>query len=126
MSALQENHSTINSLGFQLIGISPDKYTFAEKMASNKNFDFQLYSDPKAELIEAFGLGWKIEETKIEKYKSSKNEALKSLGESQHATLPNPAIYIIKEGKVVFQHVNPNYAERLSEETLIAILSTLQ
>lgn len=125
MSALQENHSTVASLGYQLIAVSPDEHKYAKMLTEKKNLDFALYSDAEAELIQAFGLGWKVKEEKMEKYRNSKKESLQSFGKAEHATLPNPGIYIIKEGKVVFQYVNPTYSHRMDEETLIAILSTL-
>ena len=33
--------------------------------------------------------------------------------------------FIIKEGQVVFQYVNPDYSQRLSPNTLLAILKTM-
>ena len=43
----------------------------------------------------------------------------------EHHSLPVPAIFIIKEGVVQFQYVNPNYNTRMKAKTLLAVLETL-
>ena len=107
---MQEAYSTFTSMGFQLIGVSPDQFSLSDIFAAEEDLNYPLYSDSDVALIEAFGLGWKIPDEKIDKYKNSKNEMLKSFGEEKHQTLPNPAIYVIKDGRVQYQYVNPEYS----------------
>jgi len=41
--------------------------------------------------------------------------------------MPAPTVMIVdQKGKILFEYINPNYKERLSEEMLIAVLKVLQ
>ena len=44
----------------------------------------------------------------------------------KHHILPVPSVFIIKDGVIQFQHVNPNYSERLSPEILLSYLNALK
>jgi len=125
LSALEESNSTFTSLGYQVIGISPDDHNLIGNFAKDQNLSFHLYSDADAELMHAFGIAWKVEDDNIEKYKKSGSAMLEAFAYKDHHTLPDPAIYIIKDGIIQFSYVNPDYSTRLKTETLIAILSTL-
>ena len=62
------------------------------------------------------------------KFTEYKNEYKMDLewwsGNTTHV-LPVPAVFIIKDAKIQYQHVDPNYRRRLSPEILMAYLKTL-
>jgi len=105
LSALQESLSTITSLGYQLVTVNPDEFAKNKEFTTKKDYGFEFYSDKDLNLINAFGIGTRM--------KDGKN------------TLPIPAIYIIKEGVIQFQYVNPKYSYRLKTESLMSILAGL-
>jgi len=41
--------------------------------------------------------------------------------------IPVPTVMIVdKEGKILFEYINPNYKERLSSEMLLVVLKTIK
>ena len=125
LSGLREISGQIDSLGYNLIGITPDQYSELEKSIAKAEVDYPLYSDNTAALISAFGLNWKLGDAKHEKYKSEYKIDIEAWSGEDHHILPVPAVYVIKNGIVKFHYVNPNYAERLDPDMLLAVLQTL-
>ena len=125
LAELNDNKAAIEKLGYQVIGITVDK---AEKLAESiedREDEITVYSDAKLETILAFGLNWKADNTLYNKYKNDYKLDLEEWSGQDHHSLPVPAIFIIKDGTVEFQYVNPNYRKRLKPEILLAILETL-
>lgn len=123
LSALQEVKEDIVELGYELIAITPDDYTKLDSSVSRSNgFDYTLLSDKDMKAIEAFGIGWQVSDEMYEKYKNKHNLDLEEWSGSEKHILPVPAVFVIKEGKIEYQHVNPNYSKRLSPNVLMSFL----
>ena len=86
---------------------------------------YEIFSDSKAQLITAFGLGWEVDHTNYVKYRDQYGIDTEEWSGEEHHVLPVPAVYIINDGVVQFNYVNPNYSIRLKAETLLAILKSL-
>lgn len=127
LSALQEVKPQIDSLGYQLIAITPDNFAKLDSTKTRtKGLDYQLLSDSKLEAINAFGIGWKINDELYQKYKESYGIDAEWWSGSKHHILPVPAIFIVKDGKIQYQHVDPNYAQRLEPQLLISMLKAVK
>jgi len=87
--------------------------------------EIEVYADVKAEAIKAFGLNWTVDDTLFTKYKNEYKIDLELWSGESHHQLPVPAVFIIKDGMVQFQYVNPAYSTRLKPETLLAVLKTI-
>jgi len=125
LAELNDIKGAVDSLGYQMFGITVDQSSKLEESTKRSESEIQVYSDSKLEVIDAFGLDWKVEEQLFQKYKSEYKLDLEAWSGQDHHSLPVPAIYIIKEGIIQFQYVNPNYRTRLKAETLLAILKTM-
>ena len=125
LAELNDIENEIELLGYQIIGVTVDQADKLEESSSRAETEIEVYSDSKLEAINAFGLDWKLDDTLFEKYKTKFNLDLEEWSGEAHHSLPVPSIYVIKENKVAFQYVNPNYKVRLKPETLLAILQTL-
>jgi len=125
LAELNSVNDLIDSLGFQAIGITIDQSKKIIDSTNESGDDIPVYSDSKAEVMNAFGLNWKLSNKQFDKYKSKYKIDLEEWSGEDHHSLPVPSIYVIKDGVVEFQYVNPNYRQRLKPETLIAILETL-
>jgi len=124
LSAIQEAKEDIEKLGFQIVAITPDQVSRLPKTIKKTDLDYTLLSDSKADAIQKFGLAYTVEgamQKKFDQYKIS----LKEWSGEKHNMLPVPAVYIINEGEVLFNYVNPNYSKRLETSTLISLLKTL-
>ena len=127
LSALGEIKKEIDALGFELIAITPDSF---DKLPVSKeksgDLGYQLFSDKSTNAINAYGIGWKISDELYLKYKNSYKMDLEEWSGKKHHILPVPSVFIIKDGVIQFQHVNPNYSERLSPEILLSYLNALK
>ncbi|MDG1477829.1 MAG: peroxiredoxin-like family protein [Vicingaceae bacterium] len=127
LSALQEVKPQVDSLGFKLIAITPDNFTKLDSTKSRtKGLEYQLLSDQNLEAINAFGIGWKINDELYKKYKDSYGMDSEWWSGSKHHVLPVPAVFIIKDGKIQYQHVDPNYSNRLEPKLLLNLLKTVK
>jgi hypothetical protein len=66
-----------------------------------------------------------IDDKLYSKYKDKYNLDIEWWGKSTHHILPVPAVFIIKNGIIQLQHVDPKYSQRLSPELLIAMLKSI-
>jgi peroxiredoxin len=127
LSALQEIKPQIDSLGFQLLAITPDDFTKLDSTTTRtKGLAYQLFSDKNLEAITAFGIGWKVNDELYQKYKDNYGMDTEWWAGSKHHTLPVPAVFIIKDGKIQYQHVDPNYANRLDPLLLLSFLKAVK
>ena len=125
LSALQESKSEINELGFELIAITPDNFNKLDSSIVRGDVDFTLFSDKEADAINKFGIGWEINDELYAKYKNDYKMDVEWWSGESHHILPVPAVFIIKNGKIQFQHVDPNYSKRLSASILLAYLNSI-
>ncbi len=125
LSALGMLKDEIDSLGFTLVGITPDRFDSLAVSQLKSESDYEIYSDSKAELIRAFGLAWEIDSATYVNYRDQYKMDLETWSGETHHLLPVPAVYLIVDGVIQFNYVNPNYKIRLRTETLLAILKSL-
>lgn len=125
LSALHEIKDEIEDLGYDLIAITPDQFDSLGATEAKAEVDFTIYSDSKAEAIEAFGLGWRMNDELYKKFVEAYDLDITEWSGNNHRILPAPALYVIEDGMVIFQYVNPNYQVRIKPETLLAVLKTL-
>lgn len=119
LAAVGEAETEINNLGFQIIAISPDspdKNTITDEQVK---VNYQLYTDPGAELMKAMGIAFKAPE----RY----NDMLMSYSDDLNpGLLPVPSIFVVnEEGIIVFEYISPDYKHRMEADLLVAILEKL-
>lgn len=105
-----------------LLAISVDAKKIAMKMQRNSNLSFSIVSDPKAESLKAFQIINKIEDETYNKYKNSYGFDLEAESGEKHHMVAHPAVYIIKDGKIIFADVHINYKERTDNELILQAL----
>jgi len=127
LSALQEVKDDMDKLGFELIAITPDHFDRLDSSVKRSgNGDYKLFSDKDIQAINAFGIGWKVEESLYAKYKDKYNLDLEWWSNAKHHVLPVPAVFIVNNGKIQYQHVDPKYSQRLSPKLLLAFLQSVE
>jgi len=125
LAELNEIKKEVESLGYQMIGITVDQASKLKESKEKAQSEIEVYSDVDAASIQAFGLNWEVNDTLFDKYKNEYKLDLELWSGATHHQLPVPAVFIIKDGIVQFQYVNPEYSVRLKPETLLAVLQTL-
>jgi peroxiredoxin len=122
LSDLRKLVKPAKELGFQLIAVSPDQASELFKSVKKNELDYLLLSDAKAELINAFGIGFTLDAMTREKYAGYGIDLEKASGQ-KHYVLPVPSVFVLDgSGKIQFQYVNPDYSVRLSSKVIIAAL----
>jgi len=120
LAALADIQDSLNGQGYQILAISPDKPAGLAETTEKNELGYLLFSDSKAKAIEAFGLGFKVEEETLEKYKGYGIDLEAASGRAHHI-LPVPAVYLVDhDGKILFRYYNPDYKVRLSTEEILA------
>jgi len=126
LSALEEAYPEMKKSGFELLAISPDDYTMADSSKIDSGLPtFEILSDKNANAINDFGISWQVDDQTFEKYLNKYNLDLEKWSGSDHHLLPVPAVFIVKEGKIEYQHVDPEYANRLSPDLILTLISSL-
>jgi peroxiredoxin len=126
LSALNDIKTQIDSLGFELIAITPDDFTKLDtSVVRSDNSDYTLFSDKDKNAITDFGIGWEVSDSLYSKYKNDYGMDLEWWSKSTKHILPVPAVFIVKNGVIQFQHVDPNYSKRLSADLLLALIKSL-
>ena len=89
-------------------------------MIDKLDFTFDVYSDTAAEATRALRLAWRVDEMTQEVLKNYGIDLKEASGED-HGYLPVPATILFDEdGKVLFQHADPNYQLRLPVSVMMA------
>lgn len=126
LSALQEVKAEIEALGFELIAVTPDDFTRLDSSVVRAgNIDYTLFSDKNVSAINAFGIGWKVNDELYTKYRDQYKMDTEWWSGAKHHVLPVPAVYVINKGTIAYQHVDPKYSQRLSPEILLSFLKSI-
>jgi peroxiredoxin len=121
LGGLVQIERDILDLGYQIVAISPDDYQNLKITEKKVSINYKLYSDPNGKFIQEIGIAFQTP-SKLKEYLTNKGNK----GETS-AVLPVPTVMILnREGKILFEYINPNYKERISEEMLLAVVKSLK
>jgi peroxiredoxin len=116
LSDLQTVLSKIDSLGYQVIAISPDSPENLLKSSQKNQLSYEVLSDPGLALASKLGIVFQSPQKyndMLSSYSDHKNEGL----------LPVPAVFVLNtQGEVQFEYINPAYNTRLSGALLVEVL----
>lgn len=121
LSQIQGVKSDLNAMGFNLIGVSPDKPEKIHGLVQNQKLGYELYSDSSMRLAQQFGLAYRVPDSEYEHLKKMGIDLEEDSGETHHL-LPVPAAYLVEKGSglITFQYANPDYTVRLNADLLMA------
>ena len=121
LSGLVKIEQEILDLGFQIVAISPDDFQNLKNTEEKDSIKYSLFSDQDGKFIQDIGIAFQTP-TIVKGYIATKGQKGKTSD-----TIPVPTVMIVdKEGKILFEYINPNYKERLPSEMLLAVLKTLK
>lgn len=120
LSGLAKIEKEILALNYQIIAISPDDFSNIDETIKEDSVNYQIFSDPNAELIQKIGIGFKTQD-------NLKNYLVKKRNLKSAEVIPVPTVMVINANKeILFEYINPDYKQRLSSEMLLAVLKTLK
>lgn len=122
LAEIADIEQEIIAAGYKVIAISPDAPDKLNLTVDKKELKYTLLSDSEGKLSAAMGIAFKAPDSKwktnqLQKYSGGKNPGF----------LPVPSVFVVnKKGEVMFEHINPNYRQRLDGKLLMAVLNALK
>lgn len=116
MGQLQQIEQDLIELGYQIVAVSPDSPATLSKRiaeADSQGFRYTLLSDASAEGAKKFGIAYRQPDKRY-------HRMLEEHSGQDHHILPVPSVFLIKNGEILFEYVNPNYRVRLHPDILLA------
>lgn len=124
--AMQDSLKYIIDAGGSVVAISPEKTENAKKSIQKSGATFPFLHDRNAEIMNAYGVAFKVDDKTKAKYKEYGIDFDEVNGENG-ATLPVPAVYIVgTDGIIKWVHFNKDYRVRPSVATLAEQLNALK
>lgn len=122
LQALNEALPRIQSLGADVVAISPQTQVNSRKSVRENKLGFPVLSDAKGETGAAFGLRFALPDYLVELYRKLRND-LPAFNDDPSWTLPMPARYMIgRDGIVLYSEVNPDYTQRSDPADMFPVL----
>ena len=107
-------------LGFQILGICPDRPENLKLTIDKGKLKYRLLSDASMAGARGLGIAFTVDDGTYAKLGKYGIDLEKTSG-YKHRQLPVPSVFIIDSGGVIrFSHVNPDYRVRLAPEALLA------
>ncbi len=120
LAALGKKEEELREMGYQILAISPDNPEHLQMTMTDQELPYTLLSDSKLEFIDAIGVGFKVDDRTLSRYKKWNIDLIAASGET-HQRLPVPTVLILDEDATVeFVYANIDYRKRLDEEVLMA------
>ena len=122
LQALQETLPEFQTLGANLVAISPQTPVNSRKSVRQNGLGFAILSDTHNDVAAAFGLRFAMPDYLIELYKSLKND-LPSFNDDDSWTLPMPGRFVIGQDSIIlYAEVNPDYTRRPEPQNMLPAL----
>jgi peroxiredoxin len=121
LAELRTLQPDLNRMGYQMIAISTDAPEGLKATYDKNELTYTLLSDADVAVGRAFGLAFKAPAGYSEMLAKSSN------GKNVDKLLPVPAVFVLDtKGVIKYEHINPNFKERVSGKVLKAVAEALQ
>jgi peroxiredoxin len=119
LAALAEAEKELLALGYQIIAISPDAPASLKVTDDKEKLNYLLLSDSTGKLSKSVGIAFQAPEN----YKAT---IAKGSDGMNNSFLPVPAVFILNvNAEIEFEHIAPNFKNRISNDLLIAVAKSL-
>ncbi len=120
LSALSEAENELLLLGYQVIAVSPDAPNQLQNTTEKEKVKYTLLSDSKGELSKAVGIAFQAPDNYVP-------IIVKGSDGVNQSFLPVPTVFIVDQnGTIQFEHITPDFKNRISYELLLAAAKTLK
>ena len=119
LQEIQGIEKELIKLGYQIVGISPDKPEGLQKTTQKEKLNYALLSDSRSNGARAFGIAFNAAEEYKPRFGEGIIHMLEGASGEKHHELPIPAVFILNDGKIAYAHADANYSVRLSAKDLL-------
>jgi len=120
LAELRTIQPDMDRLGYQMIAISTDAPEGLKATMDKSELTYTLLSDADVTVAKAFGLAFKAPARNDDMLMKSSN------GKNTDKLLPVPAVIVLDQNGVIkYEHINPNFKERVSGKLLKAVVGAM-
>jgi len=129
--SFQENLEEIKKLGGQLIAISPETPSHAQKTAIKNHLKFEVVSDNGNKIAKEYGILWEVPKEGQDDFtywlENSTGKTLEDYNANETFELPVPATFVIDtEGVVHYAFKDKDYTKRADLNDVLDTLKKLK
>lgn len=106
----------------QLVAISVDRIEVAERMQKKNGFSFIVLSDSQATSLQDYRIANTLTPSLVKKYKNAFKIDVEADSGEKHHMVAHPAVFVVKDGKIIFADVHENYKERTDNKDILAAI----
>lgn len=125
LQAFQKELDEFKNLGVPIVALSVDRVQKAAETVAGKELGFEVVTNPEADILEAYGLIYKVPDELAKKYKEEYNIDLEAASGQTHHIIAIPATYVVDQnGIIIFAYANVDYKVRPEVEEILEFLKT--
>ena len=118
---LRDFQARIESLGYHMIAICPDRPEVIEEWVTRHRVGFPVLCDRYMSAALAFGIAWRPDSAQLATFRDQGIDIAGASGQNHHL-LPVPGIFFVHTGgKIGFVFAHPDHTMRMPAEVLLAI-----
>ncbi len=116
----QDNLNRFEPYNAAVIAVSVDTPENATQTAQENVLDFEIISNPQADILTSYNLTFQVSAELKEKYLKEYNIDLEKYSGRTDGIIAVPAIFIIdRNGKIVYSYVNEDYQVRKTAQEIL-------
>ena len=112
LKQLEDSLSMILAKGASVVAITPEKSENVAKTITKTKATYPVLFDDGLKIMKNYDVAFKVDDNTIERYKKFGIDFTEANGSNNGANLPVPAVYIVKDGKIVFRYFDIDYRKR--------------
>jgi len=121
LKALQKALPEIKALGATLVAISPQTPDNSLSTVEKNELEFEVLSDVGNLVARKFGLVFQLTE-EVLAYQKKFDVDVANYNGDQSYELPIPATYVVKDGKIAYAFIDPDFTKRLEPAEILTAL----
>jgi len=126
LEILQDSLSLIETYGGRVIGVSPEKPEYLQKMSEKSGTEFSLLYDEGYRIADKFDVNFLPGKSQLFTYNTFLGAKLKASHSDESQRLPIPASFIIGEGReIVWRQFDTDYKKRAHVQEILTALKSL-
>ncbi len=119
LKELRNSEGALESMGFQIFAMSPDRPARVQETAAELGAGFVLLSDNKMTAARAFGIAHRVTGVEWQQLKRYGID-LEFISDETHHELPRPAFYFVgRDGKIQDRFLPDRISSRLSGDDVV-------
>ncbi|TWU43473.1 putative peroxiredoxin bcp [Novipirellula aureliae] len=126
LRAMQQRLPDIQSLGAELVAISPQVPDESLSQAEQEALAFPVLSDLNARVAAEYGVAWKVPDMILNHMRNDRKLDLADINGGNGSVLPIPATFVInRQGVVTWRFVDVDYRKRAEPDEIVTALRDL-